>query len=197
MDDPAKYESESGRFVPVWTLEFQTLPEETDRILDAVMAVHPLSFDRYRRNASISAVGKETARTTIRTATIPTGLGTMAGVCPNGSADQQRRRLMTANVMRDGFDTRPIEMQPMWLVAFQAPAEDVDRVFEAVAEVAPLAQGNTDRNGYRAPDGLEYYRPREGTPTGAEDEVRKRPGVDEMRFFLPRDAALLLSLIHI
>ncbi|WP_281683562.1 hypothetical protein [Thalassobaculum salexigens] len=48
--------------MPVWTLEIQTLAEDTDRILDAVMKVHPLSFGRYQRNASISAVGKETAQ---------------------------------------------------------------------------------------------------------------------------------------
>ena len=58
----AKYEARSGWLTPVWTLEIQTLPEDTDRILDAVMAVHPLSFGRYRRNASISAVGRETAQ---------------------------------------------------------------------------------------------------------------------------------------
>jgi len=62
MADLTAYKAASGRFVPVWTLEIQTLPEDTDRILDAVMAVHSLSFGRYRRNASISAVGKETAQ---------------------------------------------------------------------------------------------------------------------------------------
>lgn len=56
------YTARSGRFEPVWTLEIQTLPEDTDRILDAVMKVHSLSYGRYRRNASISAVGKETAQ---------------------------------------------------------------------------------------------------------------------------------------
>lgn len=56
------YHAKSGKFVPVWTIEIQTLPEDTDRILDAVMKVHPLSFGRYQRNASISAVGKETAQ---------------------------------------------------------------------------------------------------------------------------------------
>ena len=58
----ANYDAKSGRIVPVWTLEIQTLPEDTDRILDAVMQVHSLSFGRYQRNASISAVGKETAQ---------------------------------------------------------------------------------------------------------------------------------------
>ncbi|MEM8975276.1 MAG: hypothetical protein AAGD43_24710 [Pseudomonadota bacterium] len=62
MTDLANYRAQSGRFVPVWTLEIQTLPEDTDRILDAVVAVHPLSFGRYQRNASISAVGRETAQ---------------------------------------------------------------------------------------------------------------------------------------
>jgi len=46
----------------MWTLEIQTLPEDTDRILDAVIEVHPLAYGKYERNASISAVGKETAR---------------------------------------------------------------------------------------------------------------------------------------
>lgn len=62
MQDLRQYQAQSGRFIPVWTLEVQTLPEDTDRILDAVLAVHPLSFGRYQRNASISAVGKETAQ---------------------------------------------------------------------------------------------------------------------------------------
>ncbi len=62
MDDLNDYRAASGRLVPVWTLEIQTLPEDTNRILDAVMAVHPLGFGRYQRNASISAVGRETAQ---------------------------------------------------------------------------------------------------------------------------------------
>jgi len=62
MSDLATYKAKSGNFVPVWTLEIQTLSEDTDRILDAVMQVHPLSFGRYQRNASISAVGRETAQ---------------------------------------------------------------------------------------------------------------------------------------
>ena len=56
------YKAKSGRFEPVWTLEIQTLPEDTDRILDAIMEVYPLSYGRYQRNASISAVGRETAQ---------------------------------------------------------------------------------------------------------------------------------------
>ena len=62
MVDLAEYRAKSGRLVPVFTLEIQTLAEDTDRILDAVMAVHPLSFGRYQRNASISAQGRETAQ---------------------------------------------------------------------------------------------------------------------------------------
>ena len=62
MADLSDYRAKSGNFVPVWTIEIQTLPEDTDRILDPVMKVHPLSFGRYQRNASISALGKETAQ---------------------------------------------------------------------------------------------------------------------------------------
>jgi hypothetical protein len=56
------YAAKSGTLEPVFTLEIQTLPDDTDRILDAVLSVHPLGYGRYGRNASISAVGKETAR---------------------------------------------------------------------------------------------------------------------------------------
>ena len=100
------------------------------------------------------------------------------------------------NIIASGFDTRPIRMETVWQVAFQAPTEDIDRVFEAVAAVAGLEHGRTDRNGYRAASGYEYYRPLEGTPTGAETETRKRPDVEEMRFFIPRDEALLNNVIE-
>lgn len=99
-------------------------------------------------------------------------------------------------IIQTGFDTRPLHMEPMWLITYQAPAEDIDRIFDAIRAVVPLVQGKTDHNGYRAPDGYEYYRPREGTPTGSEDVLRKRPGVDEMRIFLPRDTAQLDAVIE-
>ncbi|MGI9622401.1 MAG: hypothetical protein ACR2PK_06150 [Acidimicrobiales bacterium] len=59
LDD---YEAQSGRFEPIWTIEIQTLPGDTDRILDAVIDVFPLAYGKYERNASISAAGKETSR---------------------------------------------------------------------------------------------------------------------------------------
>ncbi len=52
----------SGHFEPVWTLEVQVAPNDVDRILDAVVEVNPLRYGKYERNASISAVGTETAR---------------------------------------------------------------------------------------------------------------------------------------
>lgn len=62
MSELEQYQARSGKLVPVFTIEVQTLPEDTDRILDEVMKVHSLKFGRYQRNASISAVGKETAQ---------------------------------------------------------------------------------------------------------------------------------------
>ncbi len=55
------YQAKFGKFIPVYTLEIQTVPEDIDKILDAIMEVHPLSYGRYQRNASISAAGMETA----------------------------------------------------------------------------------------------------------------------------------------
>lgn len=103
---------------------------------------------------------------------------------------------MHETILAEGLDTRPMFLEPMWRIMFQAPEEDVDRIFEAVTSVADLVHGKTDRNAFRSKSGVEYYRPLEGTPTGAEDEVRKRPGVDEIAFYLPRDAALLDRVIE-
>ena len=62
MVDLAAYWAKSGTLIPVWTIEIQTVREDIDKILDAVMEVHALEFGRYRRNASISAAGMETAQ---------------------------------------------------------------------------------------------------------------------------------------
>ncbi len=60
--DLRDYNASSGRLVPVFTIEVQTLIEDTDRILDEILKVHPLGYGNYRRNAAISAEGRETAR---------------------------------------------------------------------------------------------------------------------------------------
>lgn len=56
------YQAKSGKFVPVWTIEIQTVIEDVEKILDEIMQVHKLKYGRYQRNASISAVGMETAQ---------------------------------------------------------------------------------------------------------------------------------------
>ncbi len=104
------YKARSGRLVPVWTLEIQTLPEDTDRILDAVMAVHPLSFGRYRRNASISAPGKETAQ-------------------------PEKNSTTTTHVA--GFEAGVTETYPMveLKISIDRDLADLERVMDAVLEV--------------------------------------------------------------
>ena len=37
MSDLKTYNAKSGTFIPVWTLEIQTIADDTDRILDAIM----------------------------------------------------------------------------------------------------------------------------------------------------------------
>lgn len=61
-NDLTRFRATSGTFVPAWTLEVQTVIDDVDKILDAVMAVYPLGYGRYQRNASVSAVGLETAQ---------------------------------------------------------------------------------------------------------------------------------------
>ncbi len=98
--------------------------------------------------------------------------------------------------MQQSFVTRAITLQPLWLISFQAPGEDIDRIFSEILTIVPLVHGKTDHTGYRAVAGVEYYRPREGTPTGAEQDTRHRPDVDEMRFFIERTEDVLDKVIE-
>lgn len=56
------YQARSGKLVPIWRLEIQTRPDDANRLLDAIMAVHPLKYGRYRRNGTVSAIGAETGQ---------------------------------------------------------------------------------------------------------------------------------------
>lgn len=104
--------------------------------------------------------------------------------------------MATESLIAESFDTRPIIMEPHWQVTFQAPEEDIDRIFDHITEFVPLEHGKTDKNAYRSANGYEYYRPREGTPTGAEEEVRKRPGVAQVSFFIPHNKRQLDLVIE-
>ena len=99
-------------------------------------------------------------------------------------------------ILQTGLETDAIIMQPVWQLAFIAPAPDVDRIFDAILAVSTLEHGKTDHNGYLSRDGVEYYRPQEGTPTGAEQGIRHRPNVDDMRICIPRDTQLLKDVIQ-
>lgn len=102
---------------------------------------------------------------------------------------------MKKGIVKTGFETRSITMLPMWQVAFLAPDEDIDRIFDAITDITPLDYGQTDRNGYRIPAGIEYYRPKPDAPTGA-DDPRQRPGINQMRFFIPQETEVLEKVIE-
>jgi hypothetical protein len=60
MTSLENYTAKSGSLEAVYTIEIQTLPDNVDKILDAILEVHPLDYGRCHRKASISAVGMET-----------------------------------------------------------------------------------------------------------------------------------------
>ena len=101
------------------------------------------------------------------------------------------------DIFSTGFEIPAIRMIPYWRVRFLAPEDEVDQLFDEIIKVAPLVYGKTDRNAIRAAPCYEYYRPMEGTPTGAEEETRKRPGIVEMSFSIPTDQAPLEAIIDV
>jgi len=94
------------------------------------------------------------------------------------------------------FATKSVRMERLCLLTFQAPADDVDRIMEAVVKVTPLAMGNYDTNAYQSGLGTERYRPLEGAVAGPESEIRKRPGTVEISFELPDDQKLIQQVVE-
>lgn len=101
------------------------------------------------------------------------------------------------SIFETGISTRAIKMIPYWRIRFLAPDDEIDGLFDAIKVIAPLVYGKTDQNAYRANSGYEYYRPMEGTPTGAETETRKRPSITEMNLAIPTDQKLLEKIIDV
>lgn len=100
-------------------------------------------------------------------------------------------------IFSTGFEIPAIRMIPYWRIRFLAPEAEIDQLFDEIIKVAPLVYGKTDRNAIRAAPCYEYYRPMEGTPTGAEEETRKRPGIVEMSISIPPDQAQLEKIIDV
>jgi hypothetical protein len=95
-----------------------------------------------------------------------------------------------------GFETVSVRMEAMLQVSVQAPIEDVDRIMAAVTALDPLVMGAYDSNAFQSAAGIERYRPLEGAAAGAETEIRKRPGVVQVGFHLPKDPGLLEKVIE-
>lgn len=89
------------------------------------------------------------------------------------------------------IETETLTLVPQWLVAVQAPHEDMERIAAAVTAITPLTLGKYDCNTFETAAGLERYRPLQGAAAGAETELRRRPGVSVLSFQLPQDEALL------
>lgn len=105
-----QYSSPAGRFAPVWIIEIQTVASDVDRLLDAVMQVHPLDYGNYERNASVSAVGCETA---------------------------QPRDGSTTTTHVDGFDAGSTETYPMveLKLSIDRDVDALERVMSALLDV--------------------------------------------------------------
>jgi hypothetical protein len=95
-----------------------------------------------------------------------------------------------------GFETVSVRMAAVLQVSVQAPAEDVERIMAAVAALDPLVMGKYDSNAFQSAGGIERYRPLEGAAAGAETEIRKRPGVVQVAFHLPKEPGLLEQVIE-
>lgn len=116
MSDLTDYQSTSGRLEPVWTIEVQCLEGDTDRILDAVMQVHPLPYERYQRNASISAAGRETAQPEPGSTTTTHVQGFEAG-----QTETYPMVELKLSVPRDLSILEPVMRQIIWAHHYEEP----------------------------------------------------------------------------
>jgi hypothetical protein len=101
-----------------------------------------------------------------------------------------------AEMISSSFETKSVCMQPMVLLAMQAPVGDVDRIMAEVTKIAPLVIGKYDSNAYQSAEGIERYRPLQGAAAGAETELRRRTGTVEVSLELPEDEELVGRVIE-
>jgi hypothetical protein len=53
--------------------------------------------------------------------------------------------MQNVSELGQGFETNAIFMEPHWQVTFQAPEEDIDRIFDHITEFVALEQGRRTR----------------------------------------------------
>lgn len=94
------------------------------------------------------------------------------------------------------LETKSVRLEPKYLVLVQAPLEDVDRILASVVAINPLLMGKYESNSFQTASGLERYRPLEGAAAGVEKEIRRRPGVVEFSFELPRNEEMLGEVVE-
>ncbi len=104
--------------------------------------------------------------------------------------------LVEVGMVWTSFETRSVRLEPVYLLTVQAPADDVDRIMDAVVRITPLAMGAYDSNAYQSGPGVERYRPLEGAAAGPETDLRRRPGTVELSFELLDDRALIEHVIE-
>ena len=63
--------------------------------------------------------------------------------------------MMTVDAL-PAFTTRSMRFEPLWLVSFQAPAKDIERVLAAVTAVVPLQMGKYHSNAFETATGTEH-----------------------------------------
>ncbi len=100
-------------------------------------------------------------------------------------------------VFTTGISIKELTLEPYWRIRFSGPIDDLDRIFNQVIQITDLRYGKTDRNASVTAPGIEYYRPMEGTPTGAESETRQRPDIPDMTLCIRPDEELLQSILKI
>jgi hypothetical protein len=94
------------------------------------------------------------------------------------------------------IETRSLRLEARWLVSFQTPEADVERIMAAVTAVTPLVVGAYDGNAYQSAAVIERYRPRAGAAAGAEEDLRRRPGVVDLSFEIERNPTLLEAVVE-
>lgn len=107
MSDIKNYNSQSGRLIPVFRMEINTRPDDAERLLDAIVKVHPLAVGQYERNATVTAQGAETGK----------------------PGEQTVTRIHNKNFDTDGTEIYPsVELK----ISFERDAGILQKIMEAV-----------------------------------------------------------------
>lgn len=83
---------------------------------------------------------------------------------------------------------------PAYVVSFNVPTENAEKVLRSITDSYPLQYGSYDRVAFRSAQGVEQFRPLSGSKAGEQKEISEAP-TTRITFAIPEQASALQKVV--